>query len=251
MTPKNPNPPLNDDDPLFDLLVDGQLDEPRRRELLAGLDDRPGGWRRCALAFLEAQSWREAMDALAGAPSPAEPASNMLATQDTQRRNGRWSKHITTLLGMAASFLLAIGLTSWMHDIQRAGGPVGGTVAAGITGSEFTPHGQTGQPLEAIPLQRAPESGHDVQLVGMLGKGPDGRFQTVGLPAVTRDQLDEDWLQKLPSAIPEKVTQSLQRAGHEVHGSRQLVPFRLKDGRRLVVPVDQLDVHYASNPGYQ
>ena len=39
----------SDEDRLFDLLVDGELDEARRRELLAKLDHTPGGWRSCAL----------------------------------------------------------------------------------------------------------------------------------------------------------------------------------------------------------
>ena len=52
--------PANDD-LRFDLLVDGELSDIERRQLLAGLDDEPGGWRRCALAFLEDQAWRQSM----------------------------------------------------------------------------------------------------------------------------------------------------------------------------------------------
>ena len=50
------------DDPRFDRLVDGELSEPERRELLAGLDSEPGGWRRCALAFLESQCWKQSLE---------------------------------------------------------------------------------------------------------------------------------------------------------------------------------------------
>ena len=46
----------SDDDIRFDRLVDGELSAEEYRTLLAALDDEPGGWRRCALAFLEAQS---------------------------------------------------------------------------------------------------------------------------------------------------------------------------------------------------
>jgi len=42
----------------IDLLVDGELDDEARRALLLRLDAEPDGWRRCALAFLEAQAWR-------------------------------------------------------------------------------------------------------------------------------------------------------------------------------------------------
>src|SRR4029079_10623055 len=47
------------DDVRFDRLVDGEMTASERRQLLESLDSRPEGWRRCALAFLEAQSWRE------------------------------------------------------------------------------------------------------------------------------------------------------------------------------------------------
>ena len=57
----------------FDLLVDGELDDERRRELLVRLDDESQGWRRCALTFLEAQSWKREFGAL-GSESPAKPA---------------------------------------------------------------------------------------------------------------------------------------------------------------------------------
>ncbi|MEX0714030.1 MAG: hypothetical protein WD278_16955, partial [Pirellulales bacterium] len=48
---------------LLDLLVDGELDEPRRREVLSWCQRDPEGWRRCALAFLEGQSWRQELGA--------------------------------------------------------------------------------------------------------------------------------------------------------------------------------------------
>ncbi len=243
MKPKNSNPPPTDDDHLFDLLVDGQLDEPRRRRLLTGLDDRPGGWRRCALAFLEAQSWREAMDALVHPQASAESPRAQVARPKERRRRD----YITTLLGMAASFLLAVGITSLMHDMQRGRG-AGSAQMASVIESEFPSDGRTGPPSQ---WRQAARSGERVHLVGLPAKGPDGRRHTVGLPAVARDRLDEAWLQNMPSAIPKEVARSFQQAGHEVHTSRQLLPFRMKDGRRLVVPVDQLDVHYASNPGYQ
>lgn len=49
------------DSALLDRLVDGELPEQQRRNLLSSLDRRPEGWRQCALAFLEAQSWSESL----------------------------------------------------------------------------------------------------------------------------------------------------------------------------------------------
>jgi hypothetical protein len=243
MKPKNQNQPPTDDDHLFDLLADGQLDEPRRRRLLTGLDERPGGWRRCALAFLEAQSWREAMDALTQPKGAAAAPRAQVAPPWKRRRRD----YVTMLLGAAACIFLGVGLTMLKYDMQRGRGP-GSTQMAGIIESEFPSDGQTGRPL----LKRqVPRPGEQVHLVGLPARGSDGRRHTVGLPAVARDRIDEALLRNMPSAIPEAVARSFEQAGHEVHSSRQLLPFRMKDGRRLVVPVDQLDVHYASNPGYQ
>ena len=49
------------DDRLLDRLVDGELDGPQRAQLLAAIDAEPGAWRRCAMAFLEAQAWEGAL----------------------------------------------------------------------------------------------------------------------------------------------------------------------------------------------
>lgn len=55
----------------IDLLIDGELSPEARRELLARLDESPDGWRRLALAFLEAQAWRESFaEAAREAPLP-------------------------------------------------------------------------------------------------------------------------------------------------------------------------------------
>jgi hypothetical protein len=63
---------LPDDASQIDLLIDGELSPEARRALLARLDASPDGWRRCALAFLEAQAWRESFSE-AASEAPAAP----------------------------------------------------------------------------------------------------------------------------------------------------------------------------------
>ena len=53
--------PLRIDDRLLDRLVDGELDETARADLLRSLSAEPDGWKRCATAFLEAQAWGGAL----------------------------------------------------------------------------------------------------------------------------------------------------------------------------------------------
>ena len=106
------NDPLINDDVLFDRLVDGELSAIERRELLASLDDRPDGWRRCALAFLEAQSIRGEMRRLVDAAAHPATLSETLALAGATAPMSRWrrSRLACASLAMAASLLVAFGL---------------------------------------------------------------------------------------------------------------------------------------------
>jgi hypothetical protein len=105
---QQPNPLT---DRLIDRLVDGELGEGERRNLLLRLESEPGGWRRCALAFLEAQNWREALAPVAASvtPAPRPPVSSAVPG----RRAKRWrlvARLAGLAAGLAASFVLGWGL---------------------------------------------------------------------------------------------------------------------------------------------
>lgn len=177
------------------------------------------------------------------------------------RRPG-WSGWAGTVLAMAASFFLMF----W----------VGSMVKQAFLGRPVTPPGTLGQFADATrppatmpnrsalsrPSQLAPQP--QPSLAGMLpqGRSPFGSWRMVTVssptgggkqgssfrvPAVERDNIDQQWLRSFPPAIPDDVLQAFNRTGHEVEQHRELVPVPLKDGRRLVVPVDQVDVHYVGH----
>ena len=50
-----------EDELLIERLVDGELSDEEREDLLYRLDEKIDGWRFCALSFLEAQSFRSAL----------------------------------------------------------------------------------------------------------------------------------------------------------------------------------------------
>jgi len=235
MNATNDNAPTNDDS-LFDLLVDGELSEQPRRDLLAGLDDIPGGWRRCATAFLEAQCWREELRCLARRATPGAAGS---------RTPGRFGPNMRlgTLLAMAASFLIALGLGLMLHDTWFPGGPA--------SPGAFTV--ATGGPEQAAPAAHEPHGGRrpgappsSLQMV--IIPGPEGPIRFL---AIEREQIDEQWLRGSPMAISGEMLEALKRAGREVRQSRRLFPIPMDDGRRLVVPVDELEIRYVGNRAYQ
>lgn len=224
---------------LLDRLVDDELDDAQRRELLTALEQKPDGWRRCALAFLEAQCWRREFRQLASrkaekaktaegerpAPAPRTPPA--------PRRSHGWG---ATVLAMAASFLLALGLSYQMRfgSDNATNGPGAGDLADSSARSG----------------QRSPAD-DPWRMVTLAGNDSSGNPQSVELPAREKRQLDPSWWQGQAIPMPPEMLQALKNSGHEVEQSRQLMPVPLRDGRKLVVPVDQVDVHYVGNPEYQ
>lgn len=74
-------------DASLDRLVDGELNQRDRAALLRALDREPDGWRRCAVAFLEAQAWRQAAaEGTVDELTPTAPARRVSASP--ARRGG-------------------------------------------------------------------------------------------------------------------------------------------------------------------
>ena len=237
---------LLEDEHRFDLLVDGELTPPQQRELLVALDDEPGGWRCCALAFLEAQCWQEEFGSIAREPVAA-PAKKQPARRSWPGRHAR------TLLAMAASFLVALWV-GWL--VYGTGNQHPGSVrppADALAGAAAPrqPAEKSDWP-QSVPddVHQQPDASSDPwRTVFLTGReGPQGKSESIQLPAVERERLDENWLKNVPAAMPPEVVQALQRTGYRVRQNRGWFPLKMRDGRRLVVPVDQVDVHYVDNP---
>jgi negative regulator of sigma E activity len=103
---ENQQTPGPGDDRLVDRLVDGELPDVERRELLLRFENEPDGWRRCALAFLEAQNWRQAFASVAAtAAATARPV--LPDSQDRKRSFWRPVARLTAIAaGLVAAFVL-------------------------------------------------------------------------------------------------------------------------------------------------
>jgi hypothetical protein len=219
----------------FDRLVDGELSEEERRDLLAGLDNEPGGWRRCALAFLEAQCWKQTFCGWAGkAEQEQTPAAQ--PTVQYKKKPSPWVGRLGTVAAVAASFVAALWIGSAFRDWS---GRPGGNAVQNVPGVEAVA-GNNG-PSQTLPLRPEPAANPWQVVTVSPSNGPGGH--SINLPAREDDRVDEQW-SNTPSAIPSDVMQALARTGHQVKQQRELVPVSLQDGRQMVMPVDQVDVHY-------
>lgn len=101
---------------LLEFLVDGELDETQRTEVIRSLDSVPDGWKTCALLFLEDQCLRSALtdgffpgDELSPPPEHRLNAPRQVDTFDSPPRKEHVPVKGLTLLAAGLIFGLALG----------------------------------------------------------------------------------------------------------------------------------------------
>jgi hypothetical protein len=232
------------DDSFLDRLVDGELDASERRSLLTALDETPDGWRRCAVAFLEAQAWRSDLrGTLARSPASERPAGGAA----TGRRSlwNRWR----SATAIAAALLVAFA-AGWLvrpeHDPGNNHPAIFGVPVAEVREDDRR------RAPDGGPERQASDSNSDanaaVRLAGVFKFELDDRGQTrtIEVPVLEGPGVDPRWLLMQPPAIRASAVQALERRGHRVEAHRELLSVNLKDGRELILPVDEIGVRPAN-----
>jgi len=266
------------DQRLLDMLVDGELADDQRRELLVRLNETPDGWRRCALAFLEAQSWRREMGVVVREPTGVvtiggvtDFGASIGSTSCGAVANGhldgrgivahatrRSSRAYFTPLAMAASFLVAFTLGLALRPAANRGAS---DASIGAVGSDFDPVHAPADNTFSVPGERTAEADDGTENSGtngswgtvkmVLGRGADGTLHEAELPAMEGASWDESLLASSSSVLSPELLELFERLGHEVRQERELVPVQLDDGRQMVVPVDKLSFTPVANRTYQ
>jgi hypothetical protein len=225
-----------DDERLIDKLVDGELSDADRRQLLNRLDAIPNGWRSCAIAFLEAQTWRQAMRSdFSGSAQGVTKGG----AEGSQRDRSLTASRV--VLALAATFLVAFALGRFARrpDMNSNGSA---PALAHIRESANSPGSEKLQASQAAEDEPDPET--SLRVVGLLSWmiTQDGKEQKIAVPVVGGPGIDEEWLKHQPSGVPESVRRELERLGHRVVSNRRLVPIDLADGQRAILPIEQVEV---------
>jgi hypothetical protein len=204
-------------DVLIDRLVDGGLSGDERRRLLESLDRRPDGWRRCALAFLEAQTWREEFGLVAGErPSVERPVKQSAALA---ARTGAKSSDAMQWLAIAALVMLAFGI-GWL---QHGGG----------TRIATTPSNGNSKFASALPAPINP-----ADALTLFARDKSGHTQSFQVPLVDANTLDQQYGVQFQTGLPESVRQQLEHQGYQVQSHQKYAPLWLENGRPMIVPVE-------------
>jgi hypothetical protein len=232
--------PYDNDDALLDRLVDGELPPDELRRLLASLDGQSDGWRRCALAFLEAQSWRGAMRAMLQAAPSATPAAALTPSTESTSAHRRRFARIDQLFAAAAALLAAFGL-GWQLSGKGPGQDGGHDLVASVPRVDG---------VDALSPQQRRRP--DPDSVTLVVQNREGEPQRLEVPLVEGSRLGEHFLDAPQWAAPE-VRQRLSEQGIDLRARRRYAPLFFEQQDRivpLIVPVDDAIVTPVSRPVY-
>jgi hypothetical protein len=222
------------DDILFDRLVDGELSAAERKELLESLDARPQGWRRCALAFLEAQSWRSEMKKLTQErPTSSAQVKRQAVAPESKPHSLRTAAQ---WLAVAAALLVAFKVGSWQRE---SGIPI---VASPVPTNE--------QLVSVPPPTGATNTTKPNDALNLWVRDDAGQMRRVRVPLVDAQSLDRQLGTVFQTGVPDHVRDQLNDSGYAVHSKRQYAPLWLENGRPMVVPVEDTKIVPVSNRAY-
>jgi hypothetical protein len=222
-------------DEQLDLLVDGALPPADRRALLLTLDAAPGGWRRCALAFLEAQAWRAALAPAGKKAAVADPDFDPLPLRP-KARPGR--SRLAPLARFAALLLVGFlaGRLTFLPASQTGPAPL-------VVEADPPPPAAKvpeAEPVEPEPVAYLTLTSHDTAA---------DPAASPGVPLYAGPGLDDDWLRSQPSFVPEEVRKELENRGYQLDSQRRLISVQVdNEGRYISVPVDNVSLRYVGGP---
>jgi len=230
------------DEVMLDRLVDGELSAEHRRAFLAAMEHSEDGWRRCALAFLEAQSWRSEFKQLVGSPQRAQFA---LPAKTVRRRTRRLEmlRRVSLVAVLLAVFFagLAIGHNGELPSPVSSNRPhqIAGQVSTG--GVDQLPATQQNHP-EVNPVKG--------DVLTLWVHDEQGQPQAVDVPLLDADTLDSQLGMTFRSGIPQQVCEKLADHGFQVKSRRHYAPLWIEGGTSLMVPVEDTKIVPVSRPVY-
>ncbi len=205
-------------------LVDDHLDSSARRELLGHIDSQhPEYWRYTALAFVEQQFIREAL-------AEQNPAIHVLPLESAKTSNqtppARYSGAQWAVAACLAFSLLAGGW--WMGGGNKNLAAQSHSVAERANGNHSTP-------------ESAPTTTSSATL-------PQALAMNVPIFDATRDE--QAALEQLQSSVQSlrKAENILHQRGYNTSTNTQFLTADLKDGRRLVIPVNHIVFQQQAEP---
>jgi hypothetical protein len=233
----------------MDRLVDGELNESERLELLSRLDLEPGAWKRCAVTFLEAQMWQSSFRF---ASNKGNERSLMPGRAHAPR------KLVPPVLyaAVAASLLTAFTL-GWSLGGRQGASAFSNHMASntGPATNALVPDSPSGNQASGIRPNESEGPGFAEKTASekdlVLAKGAssaDGSPTQAGRAKEGTGGKSGKEVAKSGLALP--VVRAWERRGYQIEKEPQFVSVTTKDGRKLAVPVDAVRLRFIGDRIY-
>lgn len=220
------------DDLLLERLVDGELTEAEYRNLLAELDQRHDGWRRCAMAFLEDQAWgRELRGVRRQLDEPI--------VRPTRISRIRWAWNFGGFLTLAcaASFLLMYLLATSVIQFRNSQvAPKGDLVARAPANGKS----------DTVLADSSPAENANMSVGEYVVDGPSGRIQ---MPIYPANDPRAGMVMDERASMPVEFMRDVQRSGYEVERQRQWA-IGEDAGNSVLVPIEELQIRPISGQSF-
>lgn len=229
------------DSDLIDAFVDGELSDAEGREILLRLDAVPDGWRRLALAFVEAQRWSRELRHVASGPMPVSaPSVAAPRAVSAPRRNV-----VRTFAGplLATSAALLLGLAAG----QSLRGPDGGRKIADRgepRGAGIVAHDAPSVDVAKPDKESGafPQASYQVARIG-FNDPASGEVRHVEAAVSGPPEAPILRLTEPVSSLPAGLRLSLEGAAFELVTSQRVYPLRLDSGQQvMLIGRDEADV---------
>ena len=224
----------------LDRLVIGDLADDERQALLAWLDEDVTRWRNCALAFLEAQVWEEALSEPVARGQ--EPGDRRQETGDRRQETGDRRR--------TAEARRKLPTASWLMPLAV----IAASIVAFACGTLWRGMHSPPQPRDAI-VDRSSDSPDETDPVRAEAGGPLlASVPVTGGPlgnvaAVLQfPVLPAEAAQGQSTSISDSVRRQWERRGYELKEERRYLPAKLPDGRQVMVPVNEVKMKFVGRP---
>lgn len=216
-------------------LVDGELPSGEQAALLRNLDGDPVQWRRVALALLEDQAFRREFAMVCSSESKSRTADVPVEVGDTSRPIGRsaWRMGWQQPWLLAASILLLVSgyfSGSYLRDWSRLPVNSGGLVGAALP--------KSGSEAGALRPDLAGEE--EMGTLRLVSQEPNS--PSVELPIYQVSELEPSQLIGTDPDTLMDIRRQLRRRGLDIDVQTELLEGELADGRKLVVPVRNVNL---------
>jgi anti-sigma factor RsiW len=220
----------------IDRLVGGDLTKTESRQFVARLDADPAAWKQCALAYMEAQSWREAFESMLDRET--KPAPQTIKATRTLRASGSL---MATAAAVVVAFVAGIGaMAAWQASFAER--PTANDVATGAN-RDAKDRGKNAAKRQATP------NSDDPLLVGVVNITNNGETEAA-FPLVAAKDNALVSIELTSDQLNDYNRQLWERRGYRIEQYRKLVSVALADGSRFRFPVDWVQYRYVGERVY-